>query len=88
MILLALLLASVGAADLTRPQDRAAARLAVLRAVAIGTAVLILGVWGTGLQWWWVPVGAALLAGWTTTTPERPGSRRWPSLSSPWPPWH
>ncbi len=43
MILLALLLLSVGVADLVRPQDRPAARTAVLRAVACGGAIQVLG---------------------------------------------
>lgn len=69
MILLALLLASIGSADLVRPQDAAATRGILARSIGIGLAVLVLGVWGTGLPWWWVVIGVALLAAWIAFTP-------------------
>ncbi|MCW2798900.1 MAG: hypothetical protein JWQ70_372 [Aeromicrobium sp.] len=69
MILLALLLASIGCADLVRPQDAAARGIDVLRAGAVGAAVVVLGVWGAGLSWWWIPVGLAVLLAWIVTTP-------------------
>lgn len=69
MILLALLLASIGVGDLLRPHDSAAGRSAVARAFGGGAAVLVLGVWGSGLDWWWVPLGAVALAAWILSTP-------------------
>ncbi|MBC7633457.1 hypothetical protein [Aeromicrobium sp.] len=81
MILLALLLASFGAADLTRPQDRAPDRVALLRAALVGATVLGLGVWGTGLEWWWVAAGLALLVAWIATTPVGISGRQ----TYPWP---
>lgn len=81
MILLALLLASVGVADLLRPQDAAAARADVVRAVPAGVAVLALGVWGTGLPWWWALAGLAVLIAWVGLTPES----RIVERAYPWP---
>lgn len=69
MIALAVLLASLGAADLVRPRDRAA-RGAVLRSVVVGAAVASLSCWGAGLPPWWVLVVAAIVAAWALTTPE------------------
>ncbi|MEJ7635307.1 hypothetical protein [Aeromicrobium sp.] len=69
MILLALMLLSLGVADLARPQDQPADRLAVLRAVGAGAAVQALGAWGAGLDWRWVLLGIAVLVGWVLTTP-------------------
>ncbi|AXT85484.1 hypothetical protein C6I20_09980 [Aeromicrobium sp. A1-2] len=80
MILLALLLATLGTADLVRPQDRAATRPQLARAVATGTAVLAFGGWGCGLSVWWVLLGAGLLAGWVISTP-RDRTHPWPIVA-------
>jgi len=81
MILLALLLASLGAADLVRPQDNIAESWTFLRAMAVGVAVLVLGVWGSGLVWWWVIVGVTLLVAWIAFTPVS----RFVKRAYPWP---
>jgi hypothetical protein len=81
MTLLALLLATLGAADLVRPRDRA-----VLLPVA-GRAVLVAGVVAlvltTGLAvgahvLWLVPLAMALAAAWVLTTPVAAGGSRYP----------
>ena len=69
MIALAVLLLSLGTADLVRPGDRAA-RGAVLRSVVVGAAVAGLSCWGAGLPAWWVPVVVLVVAAWVVTTPE------------------
>jgi hypothetical protein len=69
MIALALLLISLGAADLVRPQDRSATR-AALPAIAAGVAVAALSCWGAGLPAWWAVAAAVVVAAWVLTTPE------------------
>jgi len=84
MILLALLLASIGAADLVRPQDTALTRRGLARAVIVSVAVAGLGVWGCGLAWWWAAIGLALVLGWLVTTPSStvlPRSHPWPLVA-------
>ncbi|MGA8987459.1 hypothetical protein [Aeromicrobium sp.] len=80
MILLALLLITLGAADLVRPQDRAPTRAQLARAVVTGTVVLSLGVWGCGISAWWVPLGAGLLSAWVASTP-RDRTHPWPIVT-------
>ena len=81
MILLALLLACLGAADLVRAQDSAITRWGLARAAIVATAVAVLGVWGCGLSWWWAAIGVGLVLGWLLTTPRSavlPRSHPWP----------
>ena len=69
MILLAALLLALGLADFARPQDRPVDRLAFVRATVVGTLVTVLAVWGTGIDWWWAPIGIAVLMAWVASTP-------------------
>jgi hypothetical protein len=69
MIVLALLLLSVGVADMARPRDQSVDRATLPRAIALGGAVQVLGAWGTGIDWWWVPLGIAVVAAWVVSTP-------------------
>ncbi|MCW2840775.1 MAG: hypothetical protein JWR55_2258 [Aeromicrobium sp.] len=69
MTALALLLLSLGTADLVRPRDRAA-RGAVLRSVVVGAAVAATACWGAGLPGWWAAVATVVVAAWVLTTPE------------------
>ena len=69
MIVLAALLLALGLADFARPQDRPADRTALIRASAVGALVIVLAAWGTGIAWWWVPVGVAAVAAWVASTP-------------------
>lgn len=68
MILLAALLLAIGLADFARPQDRPADRMGVGRASAVGAIVIVLAAWGTGIDWWWVPIGIAVLVAWVAST--------------------
>lgn len=70
MILLAVLLLGVGIADFARPQDRPANRTDLSRAAAVGTLVVAVVVWGTGLDWWWVPAGTVVLIAWVASMPH------------------
>ncbi|MET1037943.1 MAG: hypothetical protein ABW075_06685 [Aeromicrobium sp.] len=80
MIALALLLLSLGSADLVRPQDRPARGAAV---GSIATSALVAGLvcWGAGLPGWWALVAAVVVAGWVITTPESAV----PRATHPWP---
>lgn len=72
MILLALLLATLGAADLVRPEDRAPTRLQAVGATVAGGAVLVLGASGLALgvvSWAIVPVGLVLVMIWMLFAP-------------------
>jgi hypothetical protein len=69
VILLAALLLAIGLADFARPQDRPADRPALVRASAVGAIVVVLAAWGTGIEWWWVPVGIAVIIAWVASTP-------------------
>lgn len=69
MILLATLLLAIGLADFARPQDRPADRPALVRASVVGALVVLLVVWGTGVEWWWVPIGATVVVAWVASTP-------------------
>lgn len=69
MILLAALLLAIGLADFARPQDRPVDRSAFLRASAVGALVVVLAVWGTGIDWWWAPIGIAAIIAWVASTP-------------------
>lgn len=72
MILLTLLLATLGTADLVRPEDRAATRTEAARGAVAGVAALVLLVWGLDLgsaSWAVVPIGLVVLAAWMALTP-------------------
>ena len=74
MILLALLLATLGVADLVR--SRLSPKRTTWLAAVFGIATLLLGVAGTGLDWWWSPLGALALIGWLYATREGSGLHR------------
>jgi hypothetical protein len=69
LILLAALLLAIGLADFARPQDRPVDRAALVRASAVGALVAVLAVWGTGIDWWWAPIGVAAIIAWVASTP-------------------
>jgi hypothetical protein len=72
VIILALLLATLGAADLARPEDRAATRTEAVRGATAGAVALVLLVWGLDLgpaAWVLVPAGLVVLAAWMALTP-------------------
>ena len=72
MILLALLLATLGSADLVRPENRASTRTEGMIATIAGGVVLLLLVSGLAIgsaAWAVVPVGVVLLIGWILLTP-------------------
>ena len=69
MILLAALILAIGLADFARPQDRPADRPALARASIVGALVVVLVVWGAGLDWWWAPAGIAVIIAWVASTP-------------------
>lgn len=72
MILLALLLATLGAADLVRPENRASSRAQGIVATVVGGAVLVLLASGLAIgsaAWAVVPAGLALLVAWILLTP-------------------
>ncbi len=84
MILLALLLVTLGSADLVRSGAGHGTRPVMIRMLLIGGLVLTLGIWGTGLAWWWLPIGLAALAAWTASTRgvmvERGPAYPWPVI--------
>ena len=69
MIVLAALLLAIGLADFARPQDRPVDRPAFVRASLVGALVAVLAVWGTGIDWWWAPIGIAAVVAWVASTP-------------------
>jgi hypothetical protein len=69
LILLAALLLAIGLADFARPQDRPVDRPAFVRASVVGALVAVLAVWGTGIDWWWAPIGIAVIVAWVASTP-------------------
>ena len=72
MILLALLLATLGAADLMRPENRASTRVEGIVGAVVGGAVLVLLASGLAIgsaAWAVVPVGLVLLVAWILLTP-------------------
>jgi hypothetical protein len=72
MILLALLLATLGTADLVRPEDRKPNRVQAVAAFVAGGAVLALLASGLALgtaSWAIVPVGLLLLVAWMMLAP-------------------
>ena len=72
MILLALLLATLGTADLVRPENRASSRAQGIVATVVGGAVLVLLASGLAIgssAWAVVPVGLVLLIAWILLTP-------------------
>jgi hypothetical protein len=72
MILLALLLATLGAADLVRPENRASSRVEGMVATVVGGAVLVLLASGMAIgsaAWAVVPIGLVLLVAWILLTP-------------------
>jgi len=68
VILLALLLGSIGTADLVRTRFGTVRTL--WAAAAAGILVFLLAAAGSGLAWWWSPVAAAAIIGWTLCTRE------------------
>lgn len=82
MILVPLLLAAVGVADLTRLSGSGASWSEAVRAACASAAMLLLGSLGVGLGWhalWIVPAGTAIVLAWcllssptATATPARP----------------
>jgi hypothetical protein len=81
VIALALLLATIGAADLVRPQDDAAARLALVRSIVVAATVAVLGCLGCGLPLWWAAALVSVAAAWVVTTPQSRVVR----AAHPWP---
>ena len=71
MTILAILLLALGVADLARPIDTTARAGELIRALTLGAIVIALGVWGTGIEWWWGIALAAGLAAWVVFTPTR-----------------
>ena len=72
MILLALLLATLGSADLVRPENRASTRAEGIVATVVGGAILVLLASGLAIgstAWAVVPVGLVLLIAWILLTP-------------------
>jgi hypothetical protein len=72
VILLTLLLATLGTADLVRPEDRASTRAEAARGAVAGVLTLVLLVWGLDLgaaSWALVPIGLVALAAWMALTP-------------------
>jgi hypothetical protein len=72
VILLSLLLASLGATDLVRPENRASSRTEGIVGAVVGGAVLGLLASGLGIgsvAWAVIPVGLALLVAWILLTP-------------------
>jgi len=74
MILLALLFAALGIADLVR--SRLSPTRTTWLAAVLGIVALLLGVAGTGLDWWWSPIGAVAVIGWLVATREGSGLHR------------
>jgi hypothetical protein len=74
MILLALLLAALGIADLVR--SRLSPTRTTWLAALFGILTILLGVAGAGLDWWWSPVGAVAVIGWLVATREGSGLHR------------
>jgi len=74
MILLAVLFASLGVADLVR--SRLSPKRTTWLAALLGIVALLLGVAGVGLDWWWSPIGALALIGWLVATREGSGLHR------------
>ena len=68
MILLALLLSTLGAADLVRNGSGHGPVPGMIRMLSAGGVVLALGIWGTGLDWWWFVIGLGTLAIWAWST--------------------
>lgn len=81
MTLLALLLLTLGSADLVRPQNSESAFRRFAPMLPLGLAVLALGVWGTGLMWWWFVIGSLLLTGWVLSNFVTMRARK----AYPWP---
>ncbi len=72
MILLAILLASVGTADLVRPENRAPSRTQAVSAGAAGALVLVLLTTGLAvgaIAWAIIPLVLAFVVGWMLFTP-------------------
>jgi len=74
MILVALLLGSLGIADLVR--RRLPFSLAIWIATAAGVLVFLFAADGVGLDWWWTPVAAVAISGWLAATREDTGAHR------------
>ena len=68
MILVALLLGSLGVADLVR--RRMLSAHAIWLATAAGVLIFLLGANGVGLAWWWSPIAVVAISGWLTATRE------------------
>lgn len=76
MTILAILLLSLGAADLARAIDRPARGARLARSLIAGTLVAVVGWWGAGLDVSWLVLLVASLAAWVLLTPTRGGI--WP----------
>jgi len=74
VIVVALLLASIGAADLVR--RRLPFSLAIWIATAAGSAVFLFGAAGVGLPWWFSPIAVVAVGGWLAATREDTGAHR------------
>jgi len=74
MILVAVLLASLGTADLVR--RRLPFSRAIWIATAAGVLVFLLAAAGVGLAWWFTPVAVVAVAGWLAATREDTGAHR------------
>ena len=74
MILVALLLGTLGVADLVRRLVPSAH--AVWIGTAAGVLVFLLGADGVGLDWWWAPIAVVAISGWLTATREDTGAHR------------
>ncbi len=76
MIVIALLLASAGVADIVR--ERIRHRRAPLIAMIVGVALVAAFSAVTGVPWWWALISAALLVGWVSAwRDESPNYTAW-----------
>lgn len=70
MIGLALLLLTLGTADLVRPRDAVASRWALICSTSVAAFTAVIVCWGCGLPPWWAAVAVVLAVAWVLTTPE------------------
>lgn len=74
MILVALLLGSLGVADLVRRRVPSGRGIAI--ATAAGVIVFLLAALGVGLPWWFSPISVVAIAAWLAATREDTGAHR------------
>ncbi len=74
MILLAVLLGSLGVADLARARSGSRRRLWL--AASVGIASFVLAATGSGQEWWWSLIAVVAVIGWLVSTGESDGSHR------------